>query len=415
MREEDIYGSKSRYEAFINNLNLLTKLPEPKSLRKYYCKNSINLQYFQKLNNHFDVKDISYIRRVRILQVLKIIVYLTEKDLIHCTRDDINAMVSYSNITNKATNSKRDFIKDLKCIWRVLFPEQDREGRIDETITPYIIRHLSRKVSKSQEKRRNDRLTPEEFQNILAFFSRDNQMQAYLMLSLESLGRPQEILYTKIKDYEFYDSFAKVWISEHGKEGTGFLQCIDSYPYVIEWFKQHPFHNNPNSFFFLAFGNRNKYSQLKNKDINKKLNHACKTLGIEKDITCYSLKRNGVTFRRRRGDSDVQIQHAARWTSTKQLQVYDMTTQEDAMQMELQKRGMQQSKTTNIQPTVKPCTFCSYINGFTAEFCTNCHRPLDRKKIEEMVQAHERMANSEILQRLIKMEKMYEQAISKGN
>ena len=277
-----------------------------------------------------------------------------------------------------------------------------------------MVRHVSKSVSKSQEKRRNDRLTPEEFQNILTFFARDSQLQAYLMLSFESLGRPQEILYTKIKDYEFYDSFAKVWISEHGKEGTGFLQCIDSYPYVMEWFKQHPFRTNPESYFFLAFGNRNKYSQLKNKDINHKLKHACATLGIAKAITCYSLKRNGVTFRRRRGDSDVQIQHAARWTSTKQLQVYDMTTQEDAMQIELQKRGMTKSTNSVIAPTVKSCSFCSYVNGFTAEFCTNCRRPLDREKIESMAKAHEQMANSELLQRLARMEKMFEHALSKS-
>ena len=147
---------------------------------------------------------------------------------------------------------------------------------------------------------------------------------------------------------------------------------------------------------------------MKNNYINKQLKLACKTLGIPKNITCYSLKRNGVTFRRQKGDTDMQIQHAARWTSTKQLKIYDQSTQEDALKIELERRGFGESRRNIFSSSVKSCAFCSYSNGFTAEFCTNCKRPLDRKKIEEMAIAHERMMNNEMLQRMDRMEKMFE-------
>ncbi|MEK6955478.1 MAG: hypothetical protein AABW52_02370, partial [Nanoarchaeota archaeon] len=95
-------------------------------------------------------------------------------------------------------------------------------------------------------------------------------------------------------------------------------------------------------------------------------------------------KRNGVTFRRLRGDSDVEIQHAARWTSTKQLKVYDMSNHEDAFKMELVKRGIINSNdpnSNNVKPKLKTCMFCKKVNGLTNETCENCHRLLDRDKL----------------------------------
>ncbi len=406
MAEDDIYGNKRAYENLVRSLpTMITKPKNKKQL--YYCRNPKNLAYFEKLITGFEVKDISYIRRGRVLHELLIITTATKKDLAQCTRDDINEIVAFMHTRYKSVESKKEFIKNIKYLWRGLFPERDQLGRIDDTITPYPVRHLTRKIDKSKEKLRNDRFTFDEFQRIVKYFEREPRVQAYLMLAFESLGRPQEILYTKIKDYEFYDSYGKVWISEHGKEGTGFLQSIDSYPYLQRWFEVHPLRDNPNAFFFLNEG-RKKYQQMTNNHVNKKLKRACKNLGIDKQISCYSLKRNGITFRRLRGDSDVQIQHAARWTSTKQLQVYDMSNQEDALRMELIKRGIV-SATTEVekqfQPKTKHCAFCSTSNGFTAEFCTGCRRPLNREKIQEIAKKHEMLMKDDMIDKVHLMEK----------
>jgi integrase len=400
MVENDIYNNKHKYESFVARLKSITKKD---SKSKYHCKNEKNLKYFKKLIKYFEVKDLSYVRRLKLFHVLKFITFVLEEDLEGSKREEINEVVSYSHKVYKTINSKKDFIKDLKCIWKILFPEKDEKGRIDETLTPYIVRHLSRKIDKSKEKLRNDRFTWEEFEKILKFFDKDPKIQAYLMFAFESLGRPQEILYTKIKDYEFYDHYAKVWISEHGKEGTGFLQSIDSYPYLLNWYKEHPLKSDPNAYFFVNQNNRAKYQQLKNHNINQRLRHACETLNIRKRITCYSLKRNGITFRRIRGDSDTEIQHAARWTSTKQLKIYDMSNQEDALEMALKKRGLSKKQEPENASKVKHCIFCGQDNGCTSEFCSICKRPLDRDKIKEKIEISERMMNNEILMKLDKM------------
>ncbi len=404
MAEDDIYKSKRTFERYLSEIEEYKK---PKGRRKYYCKCTKNLTYFYQLKDIFEAKDLSYIRRCKIFRVFLLITYAIDKDLKKCDRTDLDKIVAFSHKRHKTVKSKSDFIKDLKCIWRMLFPDKDHLGRPDETLTPYVVRHISRKIDKSKEKLRNDRLTFKDFMKIVQYFDKDPKIQAYLMLAFESLGRPQELLYTKVKDYEFYDEYAKIWISEHGKEGCGFLQCIDSYPYIQKWFKIHPLRNNPEAYFFINQSNRNLNKQLTNTNINKRLRNACKHLGIKKSITCYSLKRNGITYRRIRGDSDTQIQHAARWTSTKQLKVYDMSNQEDALKVELIKRGLvdaTKEEEKRFKPQFKKCQFCGVKNGFTTEFCTGCHRPMNRKKIQEIAKKNEMLENDEFIEKMKMLE-----------
>jgi integrase len=283
-----------------------------------------------------------------------------------------------------SSKTKSDFIRDIKYVWKILYPEKDDKGRIDETLMPYVVRHLNPRIDKSREKRRQDKLTWEEYEKILKFFSSDPRIQCYLSISLESLGRPQEILYTRIKDVELSDNYAKIWISEHGKEGTGFLQCIESYPYLTKWLDQHPLAKNPDSFLFINLSDREYGQQLKPKNINNKLKTACKYLKIDKPITPYSLKRNGVTFRRLKGESDMDIQHAARWTSTKQLKTYDLSNQEDAMKIRLVKLGLvHDARFKHLEPKIKTCLYCDTRNDLTAVVCKTCKRPLDREQIKK--------------------------------
>jgi len=381
MAENDIYNSKDKYERFINNLDSLTIKPNKKGKRKYYCRNKNNLVYFNKLDTLFSVKDTSYVRRIRLMESVKVIVNYTEKNLKDLDREDINKIVSKIN-GDFSPKTRVDFIRDLKYLWGNLFPENDERGRIDETIMPYVVRHLSARQDKSREKRRKDKLTFEEYERIINYFNSDSRMQSYLTLALESLGRPQEMLYIRLRDIEKYDNYSKLWISEHGKEGTGFLQCIDSYPYLAKWLSEHPKPNGEDSFLFINLRGNNFSKQLTPANINKKLKLACKHLGINKPITAYSLKRNGVTFKRIMGCSDIEIQRTARWSSTKQLRTYDLTDQDDAFKIALVKKGIiKDNKFKQHEPKLetKECSFCKIKNGFNDEFCINCKRPLDRE------------------------------------
>ncbi|MEW5911315.1 MAG: tyrosine-type recombinase/integrase [Thermodesulfobacteriota bacterium] len=387
MAENDIYNSEKRYSEFKENLDELLKKPKASSKRKYYCRNPANLKYYKKLFLLFETKDISYIRRMRLFQTLKLITYSTEHDLAGCQRPEINKIVSFMHSVYKSPKSKSDFIKDIRHLWKSLFPEKDEKGREDETIVPYVVRHLSAKMDKSREKLRNDRLDFEEYEKLVGYFSKDARLQCYITLAHESLGRPQEILYIKIRNIELFDNHAKLYISEHGKEGCGFLLCIDSYPYLMKWLESHPFKSDPNAYLFILSVKQGPKRQLNPVAINMHLKKACAALGINKSITCYSLKRNGVTFRKIMGESDVEIQHVARWTSTKQISTYDYTNQEDMLKKQLARKGLLEPDKGHVNntPKTKTCKFCNSVSGFTDKFCHNCKRPLDRKDLAASV------------------------------
>lgn len=394
MPENDIYNNKEKYEGFLRNLDLIAIPPEKrtdKNAKKsiYFCKNKTNLKYFRKLAEKFDTRDLSYVRRCRVMNTLRLISHAAKKEFSKCDRDDIDKIVAFMHTRYNSSKSKSDFIRDIKYIWKSLFPENDERGRIDETIMPYVVRHLKGVIDKSREKARKDKLTWEEFEKLVAYFSDEPKMQAYLTLAVESLGRPQEILYTKIEDLELYDNYAKLHISEHGKEGIGFLQCIDSYPYMMKWLSQHNLRNDNKAFLFI-----NKINgQLTPKLINDLLKKACSDLKINKPITCYSLKRNGVTFSRLRGESDVEIQHKARWTSTKQLKTYDMSNQEDSFKMQLAKRGLiREDNFKDFIPKTKICPYCNYDKiGFTEDICPECLHIVNRERLKEDIKREENL------------------------
>lgn len=383
MAEDDIYGSKTKYERFKDNLESFLVTPSEKSRKtKYYCRNPDNLKYFRQLFIHFEARDLSYIRRLRILQTMKFIANYTAINLADCTREDINQIMAFMHKTYNRPKSKETFIRDLKFIWKILLPEKDEKGRSDETLVPYAVRHISARIDKSREKLRKDKLSLEEFEKIVNYFANEPRIQAYLTLSLESLARPQELLYVKVGDVELYDNYAKIFISEHGKEGTGILQCIDSYPYLLKWLNLHPLKKDKLAFLFINTGTTNTCKQLKPNNINNMIKKACRDLNINKPITCYSLKRNGVTIRRLRGESDMEIQHAARWTSTKQLKTYDLSNQDEAFKLALEKRGLiQPDKKTTESLKTKACPFCNETIGFEEIICPKCRHTVDRGEV----------------------------------
>ena len=155
----------------------------------------------------------------------------------------------------------------------------------------------------------------------------------------------------------------------------------------MKWYNIHPLKHDKSAYLFISKRN----NQLKPVVINNILKSACKNLGIRKPVTCYSFKRNGVTFSRLRGESDVEIQHKARWTSTKQLKTYDLSTQEDSFKKALAKRGLlNQDNFIDYQPESKKCRFCGYDKiGFSEDICPQCLHIINQEKIKKYIKAEQ--------------------------
>ena len=381
MVENDIYNNEKKYLKFKNDYTTLA-VPNFNKMRKYYCRNKENLKHFQRLFNHFEANDISYVRRMRLIESFKVILFVTEKLLEECTRDDINQIVAYAYSNFKSAKTVSDFKTDLKFMWKLILPDPDIYGRPDETMTPYVVRHLTSKVDKSRQTERKDKLgnNPLEihrnFQKLVASFHAETHMQAYLMLVWDSLARPQEILYLKRGNVHLRDGYADIFLTEHGKEGIKRIQCFDSFPYIVEWLNRHPLKDD-DAFLFV---NTRDMKQLKPVTINKKIRTKLKQLNINIPITSYSIKRNGITYLDILGVPATDIQHRAGWTSTKQLQIYSKKDQDVAFKKRLADAGKlsdyEAQKYKQSVDLTQKCSSCGTLNKFTDEYCSSCRNPL---------------------------------------
>ncbi len=428
LADDDIYGSKKSYERTVSNIHEFS-LPVNKrtvpqrGIRRYQCTIPANMQYWQVLFDHFEARDLSYIRRLRLINSFKLIIHHAHTDLrsvdAASDRQAIDGIVREARKTLNPSSTSC-LVTDLKFVWKVLFPAKDVQGRPDEHETPYCVRHLSTKIDRSRQKMRNDRLEVNEFLRIVDSFSDDPRLQAYITLGYESLGRPQELLSRRIKDVKLHDNYAVVYISEHGKEGVGILQSIESYPYLTKWLDQHPQRADQEAFLFPTIGAGSKYGPLRPEGVNKSLRQRCAVLGIKKKITCYSLKRNGVSDLRLRGESDKQIQARARWTTTRQLNVYDITSQEEALKAQLIKKGIipPDKEHAILAPVTKHCTYCNAINSVTSKTCVKCTRLLYREDVEAEQKKQQEQASQATLalnQRLENMEKLVDTTLKELN
>jgi len=370
MAENDIYNSERKYLRWKANLQkLLTPALDGK--RKYWVKNPDNLVFFEKLYARCEANDISYVRRLRLINVLLFVCHFTSLRLDELDREHIDEIMAFAHKVYKTYESKRTFNMCIRGIWKLILPERDERGRIDETLMPYAVRHIRTKPDRSKKKLPQDRLSKDEVQQVLNLFYDRPDIQCAIMLAYEGLARPQEILGRKLYDVEMHERYAKVWISEHGKEGTGFIQVIDGFPYLKAWMQQHPLKGSHEAPLFPWYSRSKGYKRLVPSQINKLIQMRMRAAGFEKTITMYSFKRNGVTHMRLDGMSDNQIQRRARWTSTEQLQTYDMGNQEDAFRVELEHRGiLERAPSPCVQvPPPKPA-------NATPAFCTNCGSPL---------------------------------------
>lgn len=229
MAKNDIYHNKEFYESTIRRLKDYLSPPPKENLqrkgcRHYYIKNKENIDYFYKLDKKLESRDISYGRRKKLIGVLLFVCHHTTKNLKEIDREDIDKIMSEANKKYKTIESRTDIVKDLKVLWKALLPEKDEKGRYDETIAPYPVRHLSRKIDKSHEELRDELITLEEYEKLMDYFSKDNTLKLYFSLIIESLARPQEVSMLKIGRIHDDGSGAKIFVGERGKEGEHFTR-----------------------------------------------------------------------------------------------------------------------------------------------------------------------------------------------
>ena len=382
MARNDIYNSKDRWEKYVKNFDNLHVIIKDRK-RKYHVKNKDNIKYFYKLAKSFEVDDLSFIRRIRLVNLLKQLCFFIDKDLNDVSNEDIDDLILEIRKISSSIKSLESTQHEIKQIAKKIGIDGFNEFKI--------------RIDKSQERARLDKINYNEFNSLVKYFSNDPTMQILISLTFECLSRPQENLFIKLKNIEWSENYAIIKKTEHGKEGLKELQSMESFPYLLKLYQKHPKRNDSESYLFL---NANK-KQLTVHAANKRLKIACKCLDIKKPVTLYTFKRFGVTHKRQNGVSDQEIQFTAGWTTTKQLyRTYDQSNQRDIFKIQRDRR-FGNKDTIKETPKTKNCQFCGELIGFAESNCPKCLRPSDPEEIKK--QANQEQKNMEKLVRAIEI------------
>ena len=385
MADNDIYNSKKQYETALRKFKDGSYLKPPtRKTDLYYIVNPKNLKYFEQLIKEFDFRDLSYMRRNGFFKVLKRTAYYIKKDLKDVTREDVKELIGTVNKKLNPT-TMRDYVDKNKFIWKTLFPEKDSKGRALDDVVPHPWR-FKFKIDKSRKKDREDKFTDTEYMKLQKSMGKNPMYQLWFSMIYNNLARPQELCYIDTSNVEIKDNYARVRISQHGKEGTKTLQLVDNYYYLLRWLEIHPLYDSKHPDkkgipLFVTQSNYAKNQRLTPKAANKYVQSKLKELGINKRLTNYSFKRNGVTHKYISGEPAQNIQKIANWTSTDQLKIYDLSEQEEFLQKELEDKGIIKTGSKQKKVSYKVCSFCNAINTVSATKCSKCQRSLDREQI----------------------------------
>jgi hypothetical protein len=154
MAIDDIYKSKAQYEKRVDNINNKNILAKPNDYkRKYYCKNESNLKYYNRLIRIFEVDDLSYKRRLRLLDTLNQLVFFIEcnlKDATSIEKEDV--IINIRKIT--ATSNLKKTGSDIRQIGRMLFNDDE---------LPSFFKEFKIKTDISRQEARKDKLTWDDY------------------------------------------------------------------------------------------------------------------------------------------------------------------------------------------------------------------------------------------------------------
>ncbi|MEO9319453.1 MAG: site-specific integrase [Nitrososphaera sp.] len=278
---------------------------------------------------------------------------------------------------------------------------------------PDVVRDLPllRRKEKTHVKAK-DLWTPEE-DAVFVKYCQDKRMQLYHIMSIETSGRPHEILAIRIEDVQIKNTgnkvYAEVEIGRGGKTKSRTVPLIDSLPYYKAWLREHPEPSNQKAFVFRTLDFKGKYQNrpiktptlrsiyrnLRN-EIFPQLLERQDVPADDKRVIQDMLKRRWNPYTRRHTSitklahmlNEHELRQHSGWTKTSQMvEIYTHDLGGESSRAILQARGFipKPGEADNrLAPVV--CPNCKYENKPDAPFCEGCNHVLSYKAYVQQAQ-----------------------------
>ena len=379
---DDLYKSKER---------LLRKIEEIKNSTEISQRNKDDIIGFQG--------QCSTIERLSDSRVLTYMCYLekfsknTTKNFVDFTKDDVIQLIGkvekggfVRENKKKATKERFDYSSKSLVMMRVCVKKFFRFLRgIDPPDYPNEVKFLRSTVKLNEEK--VFEILPVEKINQLIDVTENPRDRAFISVLFESACRPSEIINLRIKDIEFDDFGAKIFIT--GKTGKRRLRIIQASSYLATWLNCHPTKHNIESKVWVGIGSTSKGKDMGYRGMSDILKKNAEKIGI-KNIHLYTARHSYATILSKSLPQALLGQYLGHAPNSRATASYIHLSGDDLEEKILRVNGLKPLEEKTYQVIV--CPRCgNKTNPPNSKYCHKCGFALDLKTVAELEKKQKEM------------------------
>lgn len=338
-------------------------------------KSEANRKYLTRFRYYLINKNCSKIRITKVETIIRKILQRIDKDIDKLNRSDFEQIVFEIKTNPKYKEwTKNDYLKTLK---RFIFWISDEypETAFKDEIKGIIKFFKALNIGSVKNQIDPSSIITETDLAKLLDACENHRDKALLSLLHETGGRIGEILNLKIKDLQFKENVALIYLN--GKTGRRNPPIIKSIPYLVQYLSVHPKPKDPEAPLFISFNGTKKGNRLNYEGCRKRIIEIFARSGIQK-------KCNPHFFRHSRASlfanklTEQSLNSYMGWTQgSRQTRTYVHMATEQLENQILEINGINK-KENQVQPTIQTC-ICGTINNSDAVYCFKCGKPLSLK------------------------------------
>ena len=329
--------------------------------------------------------------------------------LFEADSDDITDLSNAISDSDASSSYRRAMKLGIQKFYKTIFPD-DYPSKVDR---------LDTSVTRNDEKKRVDVLSPEEVQQIVSE-CKNARDKCLVKLLYESAMRIGELLTLQIRDINFEDRCAEVNIRD-GRTGERTIYVVESQRYLRSWLDQHPMSNDRKAPLFtkkfeskLSEEEQNEIDTIEDKRQKMRISYhyarrVLKEASIRADIRTYEIDGEKKTdvhphlLRHSRATeysktmSESKLKKYMGWSRQSSMtEIYLHLDSDDTKNAVLDHFGM---KSSEEKEEVSECPRCSTEFKGIENFCPKCGSALSSEvavKMSELENASDDMADKRL-------------------
>ncbi|MEK6973738.1 MAG: site-specific integrase [Nanoarchaeota archaeon] len=312
---------------------------------------------------------LSKARIMKLLETIKNIVFIVEKDLDKVNKKDIERFITIIQ--------ERNYSPWTKQAYKIILKKFFKWFKGNNEFYPEEVKWIKTNINKSQIKLPTEEgLITEDDIKLLIKNAQHPRDKAFISVLYESGCRIGELLTLRIKNVSFDEH--GVLINVNGKTGSRKVRLISSTSYLATWLQNHPFNENKDSPLWINYGQRNYQEAMVYSTAKKLLRTLFKKSKIDKKFNPHLFRHSRATFLANHL-TEFQMNQYFGWVQGSNMPatyVHLSGRETDSALFALNGIHTNKEKKESTLSPIK-CPRCDNINSYDAKFCSKCAGILD--------------------------------------